>query len=425
MEHHREGELTPAEEGYRQVLQEAPEQPDALHLLGVLLHQLGESTAAIKAIRHSLTVEPNQPRACNNLGNVYAATEQWDAAAESYAQAIALKADYAEAHHNIANVLSESGRTDEAIASYRSAVALKPEDASFRVSLASLLETLGHLESAVVEYRAGLEQDPRSVPAQRGLGSVLRRLGRLDEARAVYDAWLDFDRDNPIASHFRAACAGEAVPERASDGYVRTAFDGIAYEFDERLGRLDYRVPDLIVEAMERHLGETPPEGLDILDVGCGTGLCALPLKTHARRLVGVDLSPNMLAQARERDVYDELTEAELTAFLQSSTANYDLIVSGDTLVYTGDLAPVFRAATKALRVGGTLLFTLEAGGDDGPADDFRLNASGRYSHAPRYVRQALTEAGFQVIGFEEAVLRQEGGRSVTGMVVAARHIDA
>jgi predicted TPR repeat methyltransferase len=420
MEHHRKGELTPAEAGYRQILQENAEQPDALHLLGVLLHQLGESTAAIQSIRHSLTVMPNQPRAWNNLGNVYAAVERWEEAAESYAQAMALKTGYAEAHHNLAHVLTELGRMDEAIVNYRSAIALRPEDPSSNINLASLLDTLDDPEGAVVEYRAGLERDPGSVSAHGGLGSVLRKLGRLDEARDVYDDWLTFDRENPIALHLRAACARKDAPERASDSYVRAAFDNIAYDFDESLGRLDYRVPGLIADAMERYLGQTAPESLDILDLGCGTGLCARPLKARARRLVGVDLSPIMLAQAGEKEIYDDLVEAELTAYLQCCTADYDLIVSGDTLIYTGNLGPVFPAAAGALRAGGRLLFTLEAGCEDG----YRLNASGRYAHSPGYARRALTEAGFQVIGLEEADLRREGSRWVPGMVVAAEHAD-
>jgi predicted TPR repeat methyltransferase len=420
MEHHRKGELTPAEQGYRRVLQKNPEQPDALHLLGIILYQLGDSTAAIKSIRHSLAVEPSQPRAWNNLGNVYAAVERWEDAVQSYGQAIALKTDYAEAHHNLAHVLAELGRADEAIAGYRSAIALKPEDASSHVSLASLFATLDRPESAIVEYRAGLDRDPRSIPAHAGLGSVLRKLERLDEARAVYDDWLTFDPDSPIAEHLRATCAREDAPERASDEYVRAAFDGIAYQFDEVLGRLDYRVPDLIAEAMEGYVGREARGELDILDLGCGTGLCARRLKSHARWLMGVDLSPNMLAQAREKNVYDELVEEELTRFLQRCTSDYDVIVSGDTLVYMGDLGPVFPAVARALRAGGTLLFTLEAGCDD----RYRLNVSGRYVHSPSYVRHALTEAGLQLIGLEEAVLREEGGRSVPGMVVAARRID-
>ncbi|MCX4239251.1 class I SAM-dependent DNA methyltransferase [Paraliomyxa miuraensis] len=62
---------------------------------------------------------------------------------------------------------------------------------------------------------------------------------------------------------------------------------------------------------------------LDVLDAGCGTGLCAPLLRPLARTLVGVDLSGKMLDQARRRGGYDELIEAELTEMLDAHAARY------------------------------------------------------------------------------------------------------
>ena len=64
----------------------------------------------------------------------------------------------------------------------------------------------------------------------------------------------------------------------------------------------------------------------NILDVGCGTGLCGALLSPYARRLVGVDLSDRMLDQARERNIYDELVKGELTAYLDGCRDAYDVI---------------------------------------------------------------------------------------------------
>ena len=92
---------------------------------------------------------------------------------------------------------------------------------------------------------------------------------------------------------------------------------------------------------------------LDVLDAGCGTGLCGPLLAPYARRLVGVDLSERMLDQARARDVYDELVKGELTEYLAASAGTFDAIVSADTLVYFGPLEAVAEAAERALRPGG------------------------------------------------------------------------
>ena len=101
-------------------------------------------------------------------------------------------------------------------------------------------------------------------------------------------------------------------------------------------------------------------ESLDVLDAGCGTGLCGPLVAPYARRLVGVDLSEGMLARARARNVYDELVRRELTAYLHDCTGAFDVIVSADTLVYFGPLEEVLAAAGNALRAGGVLIFTVE-----------------------------------------------------------------
>ncbi len=64
-----------------------------------------------------------------------------------------------------------------------------------------------------------------------------------------------------------------------------------------------------------------------------------------------------MLSRARERGVYDELIEAELTDFLGRHPQSFDLIVSGDTLNYFGDLGPVFAAAGDSAAAGRPVCF--------------------------------------------------------------------
>ena len=185
-------------------------------------------------------------------------------------------------------------------------------------------------------------------------------LGRFDEAAKVYREWLEDEPDNPKALHHLAACTGQDVPTRASDAYVQYVFDSFSKSFDSKLAMLGYRAPTLVAEAVSECLG-TAATGLTVLDAGCGTGLCAALLKPFAGRLTGIDLSEGMLAKARGRGLYDELHQAELTAYMQQHAAHYDVVVSADTLVYFGALDEAMRAAAHALRPGGYLCFTVEA----------------------------------------------------------------
>jgi predicted TPR repeat methyltransferase len=156
-----------------------------------------------------------------------------------------------------------------------------------------------------------------------------------------------------------------------------------------------------------------------VLDAGCGTGLCGPLVAPYARRLVGVDLSARMLAQAGARDVYDELVKRELTGYLRDSPGAFDVIVSADTLVYFGPLDSVVSASADALRPGGRFIFTVEELIDGGPNAAYAIGAHGRYSHARQYLERVLSQANLQP-EIASAELRLEAGVPVPGLVVRA-----
>ena len=226
--------------------------------------------------------------------------------------------------------------------------------------------------------------------------------------------------DDPIPRHMLAATTGRNAPPKASDDFVRKTFDHFAENFDKQLKRLAYRAPELIAEAIAKELG-TPKGEMDILDGGCGTGLCGPWLRPYARRLTGIDLSPGMIEKARERGGYDQLVQAELTDFMSRSTGAYDLIVSADTLVYFGELNSVFQAAAKALRPHGYFVFTLEKAADVDGQSGFFLHLFGRYCHGENYVRAGLSEAGFAVRSLATVIPRMEVGKPVESILTVAR----
>ena len=115
----------------------------------------------------------------------------------------------------------------------------------------------------------------------------------------------------------------------------------------------------------------------------------------------------------------DDLVEAELSAWLGRQRHAYDVIVSADTLCYFGALDAVVAAAANALKPGGLLVFTVEKAAEDVRA--FKLDPSGRYSHAGEYVRDAVADARLAVKAIDPVVLRREKGQDVAGWLVSAR----
>jgi predicted TPR repeat methyltransferase len=215
-----------------------------------------------------------------------------------------------------------------------------------------------------------------------------------------------------------AACSRRDVPARASDGFIEQTFDNFAGSFDSKLAKLLYRAPALVAGMLE----DPDLEGsksLDVLDAGCGTGLCGPLIAPYARRMVGVDLSARMLAQARARGVYDELVKRELTAYLHDSPRAFDVIVSADTLVYFGPLEDVVVVSADALRLGGRLIFTVEELIDTGSDAEFTISPHGRYSHTRHYLERVLADANLRP-EILPAALRLEAGDPVAGLVVRA-----
>jgi predicted TPR repeat methyltransferase len=384
----------------------------------VLAHQQDRGDEAVALIERSLELEPDRADWHSNLGIVLQDHLRLNEATAAYERAIELDPDHANAHNNLGVVLRAQGRVVDAEAEYRAAIRIDPDHADAHHNLGVLLNGLGRRREAARCFSKVITLRPKHPEARRLLALAHYTLGEVDQAIGVFEEWVREEPDDPIARHMLAACSGRDVPARASDAFIETTFDSFAASFDAKLESLGYRAPALVAE-MLAHAGVAAARRLDVLDAGCGTGLCGPLVAPYARRLVGVDLSEGMLARARERNVYDELAKQELTTYLRDSPASFDVIVSADTLVYFGPLDAVAAAAANALRPCGILVFTVEdlcgASHDAG----YRLSPNGRYRHAAAYVERVLADAGLES-EIAPAELRLEAGEPVAGLVVRA-----
>jgi predicted TPR repeat methyltransferase len=359
---------------------------------------------------------PGRADCYNNLGIIFQSTGKLQAAIDAYQHAIAIDPSHANAHSNLGVLLRATGKPLEAEAAYRTAIRLNPEHIDAYTNLGILLNALKRTKEATECYCKVITLRPKHREARRLLALAHCVLGDIDEAVNILEEWLDEEPGDPIALHLRAACTGRDVPARASNGFVERTFDSFASSFESKLEQLSYRAPALVA-AMLENSGLEPSNELDVLDAGCGTGLCGPLIVPYARRLAGVDLSEGMLALAKEKHVYDTLTKGELTEHMRGHAARFDVIVSADTLVYFGDLESVVAAAAAALRPNGLFIFTLEHAVGAVAETNWRLELHGRYSHARAYVERVLTAAGLQP-WIAPAELRMESGAPVAGLVI-------
>jgi predicted TPR repeat methyltransferase len=282
-----------------------------------------------------------------------------------------------------------------------------------------LVADLGRAESLL---RQVIAQDPNRGHAYELLGKLLYRDSRAGEAAAVYRAWLQALPADPVAAHLVAATSGENHPDRASDGYIESVFGRAAEEFDAMLAKLRYAAPQLVFERALEALGPSSV-ALDVLDLGCGTGLCAEWFRPLARRVVGVDLAPAMLERARARGCYDELVCEEITAFAARCTERFDVVTAADVFCYFGDLEAVFTAVAALVRQGGLFVFSVEertadpTEGRDAPG----LLEHGRYAHSKSYLQRVLLRVGLSPGVIAPGMLRFERGAPVGGLVTVAQ----
>lgn len=418
---HRDGRWDGAEKLYSRLLELQPDDPNAMHFLGMLLHQRGRRAESLPLLERSVAIDPGVAAWHNNLGNALLDAGRGQEAAQAYERCAELDPDNLDVLNNLGCMLMRLKRHAEAAVALQAVLERDEGYADAHFNYASLLAREQRLPEAISHFTRALELKPVDQRSRRLLGIVYAQSGRLEDAAEVFREWLAAEPGSTQARHHLAAVTGAGVPERAPDDYVVDVFDGFAGSFDERLNALEYQAPRLVGEALVRDLGPAPaPDArrLDVLDAGCGTGLCAPWLAPYARRLAGVDLSPGMLERARERGGYDTLETAELTAWLLAHPQAHDVIVSADTLCYFGRIDEALAAAAGSLRSGGRVVFTVEAR-ESGP--DFHLEPHGRYSHTRAYVLAAARAAGFEPPQIDAVVLRKEAGLQVGGLLVSAR----
>jgi predicted TPR repeat methyltransferase len=392
---HRAGDHAAAESGYRKHLKEFPNDPSALHFLGLLRTHQGRNEEAVKLIVAALEIDPEYVDAWSNLSVAYYKERDLERSEFCARKAIEISPQFVNAWANLGMTLRARNAYEEALVAWGRALDLQPG-----------------MRNIAISY-----------------GHLLYRLDRRPEALEFYARWQASAPDDPIPQHMLAAMGGAERPMRASDGYVRATFDDFADSFDRNLEELGYRAPQLLSDAVMQSGALRAQHSLGVLDIGCGTGLCGPLLRPIARRLVGVDLSPNMLSKAAMRAVYDQLNCAELTQWLAECGQQFDLVVAADVLCYFGDLSAAFANAGAVLAPGGCFACSLEAlpaSAADNPtsAEPFMLQPHGRYQHDRKHVEAALLAAGLDIVSLSTQTLRHERQNPVVGIVVVARLAD-
>jgi len=182
--HHQAGRLQEAEDFYRRALKAAPNHPDALNLLGIVVNADGHVDEAITLLQRAVKASPKNAEFSNNLGQVYKSADRLDDAIKAYRKAITIEPKYSDAHSNLGNALVASGDAEKAIGHFQTALNIDPNNARAHYNLATTLSERGRNMAAIDSFRKVLVIAPDYAEAHNNLANSLIEQGALDDAYA-------------------------------------------------------------------------------------------------------------------------------------------------------------------------------------------------------------------------------------------------
>lgn len=445
------GDYLEASNLLQRIIQEHPHYAPAYNNLGTLCYKEEKWDEAIAYFRSSLKLSPAYIDALYNLGLAYGKKAEWDEAIRAYRLIVEHNPDHFAARYLLASALMHQNNFNEAIQEFLKIEENHPHHFETESNLATAFLKVGALKEAKMHYLKAHQLRPEDPQILYNLGVIHMQQDLIDEAIPFYQKALQhapnsFAIHNNLGvaflikhhiayalDHFKEALRLEPHNESlayivnmlttrqelhsAPRDYIISLFDAYADHYDSHLMHaLDYKLPELFKNA---YLAVTKNQKKlqDILDLGCGTGLCGVLFKPFAKTLVGVDLSTQMLKEAKTKSLYDTLINQDITEFLQDKVELYDLILAGDVFVYIGDLQNIFALIKRALRAQGIFIFNTEIS----EIKAFTMNQSGRFSHHADYIKELITQNEFDLLSAERQVTRIQNNTEAFGFLYVLR----
>ncbi len=392
---------------FRGVLKLEPMHINAMNCLTHALIHLNRFDQARSICGHALTLAPRNPETHLTMGNLLKRIGNLQAALACYDNALRLHPDLISATVNKGLTLQEAGQHDEAIACFEHALKLNPQIAEVHYSVGLIYLWRGERDKAMKSLEQAFVCAPHDVKLGSQYAAVLRYQDKVDESIKVYYQILKIDPANEAANFYIKTLEAGISPSKIPTGILKAVYNSedAAKSFDKSLlQQFDYKAPEVMNKSVREVLGQERNQ-LDVLDLGCGTGLCGSLLRDVARTLEGVDISANMIEEAKKKAVYDKLSVVDIMEIIDNYENDFDVIIAMDVLCFFGDLSEVYKKCARALRSGGVFGFTVEKGESD---QDWTFHNYGNFLHSVDYLNRMGQIVGLKKMKIEEMVLRKE-----------------
>ena len=396
-----------------EAIRREPRCPEHWYSLGMFFSGRGKVRESATCFEQALALDSRHAGACLQLGDAFMDLREYRLALAAYRYALTVRIPFPEAHNNLAGALLLLGDVHGAIAECRHALVERPGYVLALNTLGAALGKVGQLDEAIAILRQAVGLRPDYANAHHNLGNLLDQASRAEEARQAYHAALAINPALEEARYNLAALGDMPPPPSTPYPYLLRLFDSYAPSFDQHLvEELNYVVPEKLYEAVLAIRPEAA--ALDVIDLGCGTGLVGSYFRSVASQLTGIDVSGRMLQWAERRKIYGKLILGDYVRYLSARHELCDLVLAADVFIYAGDLVSVFQNVARLLRPGGLFAFSLEVG----PLADYFLQPNRRYAHSLGYIHRLARENHFQEVTVKDVKLRRQGEEHAAGWIV-------
>ena len=406
-----------------EVLQSNPDCAEAHFVISVALTAVQDVPLAITHLEKLIALRPDLAEVHFNLGTLLARQFQHEPAEKALRTALTLRPGFLDAAVNLARLWTKTGRSPEAANVLLQAVRMKPDDAELFLELSQTLAHAGRFSDAKDAASQAVLRNPDSAEFRIHYAIALDAAGEAQSAATELQHVLARNPTNEEAAFLLSAIRKDGETARAPAKYVSRLFDDYAPRYEQHLREgLEYRGPELLFELVT---GSEPQRTWNILDLGCGSGLCGRTFRNIAGSITGVDLSSEMVRLSRETGCYDKLEQDDVLGFLAATQDTFDLILAADVFSYLGDLTEVVRLSASRLTADGALAFTAEAiesASEPSAAEsDFALLSTRRFAHRRTYLELVAARCGLTPVSIVERPLRRNPVQPVSGWICLFR----
>ncbi len=373
--------------------------------LGLIALAQKQFSHAEDAFKRVLDENPNHVEALCNLGVVALQGKRDQRAVDYFTQALAINNDHIEARNNLAACFIHNDRFENALMHYDVLLQKEPSNCEYLYNYATAQMALGHLNDAIEKFERVLVVEPEHFAALNNLAAIYMRMEERGRATELLAKAVAVNPQDTTCSHMLRALSGEQHSAATCNDYAQNLFNNYALYYDQHVTNyLHYALPNQVIKTIDsltvNHFDKA-------VELGCGTGLSGQAIRDYCGDLHGVDIAHKMIERAREKGIYNRLTEQDALTFLQQSPHRFNLILAVDVLPYFGALEALFQAVERTLEIEGFFIFSTEIS-EQYP---WHLQESVRFSHHQDYLRELASASSLNLVRMQPVTARRQNNR--------------